>query len=101
MKTAIVSMLLVSGGLGWAGPATNDAAVILVAIPEATSIQAHAAGFSITTPSGTRTVYKTSTGYYVEGGAGSPNRQIIRTATGFRVESSATRGAAFGNRKSP
>lgn len=96
MKAAIVILLLAIALPLFAVDRTND----VVAIQAATSareIRPTLTGYSITTSSGTKTVYKTSTGFYVEGGHGQPNQQIIRTLTGYRVESSATRGAAFSN----
>ncbi len=74
---------------------TGDVVAIKAAVSDATEIRATGNGYSITTPSGTRTAYKTPNGYYVEGGGGKPNQQIIKTSTGYRVESSETRGAVF------
>jgi hypothetical protein len=98
MKTVIVILLSVIAIPLFAGNSTND----VVAIQAATAsreIRTTRTGYSVTTASGTRTAYKTPTGYYVEGGPGVANQQIIRTSTGYRVESSATRGAAFGSRR--
>lgn len=97
MKAVIIS--LVFAGALTAAAVTNDVVAIQAAISGATNIRATRTGYSVTTPSGTRTVYRTPTGYYIEGGHGEPNRQLIKTATGYRVESSATRGAAFSNHR--
>lgn len=77
---------------------SNDVIAIRAAVSTAKEIRVTRTGYSITTSSGTRNVYKTPTGFYVEGGRGEPNQQIIKTATGYRIESSSARGAAFSNR---
>ena len=79
--------------------ASNDVVAIMAAVPSAVSIRTTRNGYSVTTPAGTRTVYRTPNGYYVEGGNGAPNQQIIRTKNGYRIENSDVRGAVFGNRK--
>jgi hypothetical protein len=83
----------------FASASTNDVIAIYAAAKNATEIRATRSGYSITTPSGTRTAYKTPNGYYVEGGGGEPNKQIIKTSTGYRIEPSATRGAAFSSHR--
>ena len=77
---------------------SNDVVAIMAAVPSAVDIRTTRNGYSVTTPSGTRTVYRTPNGYYVEGGNGAPNQQIIRTSTGYRIENGQVRGAAFGSR---
>lgn len=79
---------------------TNDIIAIKAAVPTATEIRSSASGYTIITSSGARTAYKTPTGYYIEGGKGSANQQIIRTSTGYRIEDSGTRGDAFSNHSS-
>ena len=99
MKTILVLALVFGAGILFAADASNDIVAIKAAVSNATEIRTTPNGFSVTTPSGTRNVYKTRNGYYIEGGRGEPNQQIIKTATGYRIESSAARGAALSNRK--
>lgn len=100
-KLTLIVVLMISSPV-WATTnivhsSTNDVPAIYAAIPAATTIRTTASGFSVTTPAGTRQVYRTPNGYYIEGGKGSANQQLIRTSTGYRIEDSQTRGAAFGN----
>jgi hypothetical protein len=97
MKAALIILILTITLPVLAANPTNDV-IAIQAATSATEIRPTRNGYSITTPSGTRTAYKTPTGYYIEGGRGASNLQIIRSGTGYRVESSATRGAAFSNR---
>jgi hypothetical protein len=97
MKTVLVILLSAISIPLLAAESTNDV-IAIQAATGAREIRTTRTGYSIRTHSGNRTVYKTLTGYYIEGGRGAANQQIIRTATGYRVEDSATRGAAFSNR---
>jgi hypothetical protein len=101
-KTATFIVALMISSPVWATTnivhsSTNDVPAIHATIPAATTIRATASGFSVTTPTGTRQVYKTPNGYYIEGGKGSANQQLIRTSTGYRIEDSQARGRVFGN----
>ena len=96
MKTMILILVFVASVQVLASTnrvtvATDDAVAILAAVPSAVSIRNTRNGYSVTTPSGTRTVYRTPNGYYVEGGNGAPNQQIIRTKNGYRIENSDVR----------
>jgi hypothetical protein len=99
MKATLILALVFSAGVLLAADPSSDIVAIKAAVSNVSEIRTTRTGFSLTTPSGTRNVYKTRTGYYIEGGGGEPNQQIIKTATGYRIESSASRGAAFSNRK--
>ena len=97
---AIITLVMFAIALPlFASGSTNDVVAIVASVKDAKEVRTTSTGYSVTTSSGTRNVYKTSTGYYVEGGGGDPSREIIKTAAGYRIESSATRGSAFSNRK--
>ena len=82
-----------------AGAQTNAVVVAIAsAMPTATDIRATAYGYKVVTPAGTRNVYRTSTGYRVEGGGGADNLEIRKTSTGYRIESNLVRGRALGSR---
>lgn len=101
MKAGVVrvSVLLSVALTACAAVPPDDAVALSAAVPSVREIRVIRVGYSLVTDSGTRTAYKTRTGYYIEGGAGGGSLQLIRTATGYRVESSATRGAALGKRR--
>jgi hypothetical protein len=99
---SIVICLLISTAVAFPGPrpaaSPDPVAAIVAAIPAATRIVNTSWGYKIDTPTGTRNVYKTSTGYRVDGSATSPNLEIRKTATGYRIDNSLVRGAALGSK---
>lgn len=105
MKAIALSFIVLVFGVGMvrAAPkagADSNAVVVAItsAIPGATDIRVTSYGYKVETPAGTRNVYKTSTGYRVEGGRGADNLDIRKTSTGYRIENNMIRGRAFGSK---
>jgi hypothetical protein len=100
MKRCLAILIGLSAAVAFADPPsrigpTNDAAVISVVVPGVKRIVPTSYGFRVESASGSRTAYRTSTGYYVEGGGGSPALDIRRTSTGFTVQDAGARGDAI------
>lgn len=102
MKTIIfgIACLCLSAVLSLAAPRTDDPAMVAIsaAIPDGTEIRQTSWGYKVTSPSGTRNVYKTSLGYRIPGNSSSPNLDLRKTSSGYRIENNDVRGRAFGSR---
>ena len=102
MKTIFlgIACILASGTAIFATPRSVDPDVVVIAtaIPDGTYIRKTSWGFTVSSPSGTRNVYKTSLGYRIGGNATSPNLDIRKTSTGYRIEDNLLRGRAMGSK---
>ncbi len=78
-----------------AAKASTDAAVIAAAVPGVKRIDTTSSGFTLQTVSGTRTAYRTLTGYYVPGSSTTPALDIRQTTTGYTVQNAAVRADAM------
>jgi hypothetical protein len=66
-------------------PSTNDAVAVALSVPGVKRIIPTSYGYRLETDSGSRTAYRTATGYYVEGGGGRPSLEVRKNSTGFAV----------------
>ena len=101
MKAVLICIAVLSlSAIAFPAPRDSDPAVIAIAaaIPDATEIRTTSWGFKVSTPSGTRNVYKTSIGYRVSGSSTSDNLDIRKTATGYKITSNSLWGRAMGSR---